>query len=195
MKFESISMQNKECRKVFDKIGAFLDVIYTEDIKALKPKFRQDYHKLYSFCTSYHAVMNQLWVYTEYKEDAIVKMQLEIDAFMVTYKELFGKDVTNYFHYLDSGHMTYYLRKYKGNIMQFSNQGWEGLNAWVKMIIKTKTQRGGACGTVTQAMRKRSEDAILDFCLRRLVWTFGYSDEELREMIDSNENDSTSNET
>lgn len=189
-KIESIAMQNKECRKVFNRIEDFLNVVYTPDIRQLNTDNEENYHKLVSFATSYHSVLEKLWVYKSYNDDEINVMQVQIDEFMVTYKSIFGEDITNYFHYLDSGHVTFFLKKYKGNIMQFANQGWEGLNAWVKMIIKTKTQRGGACGKISLRMRKRNEEAVLNFCLRRLVWTFGYSDNELRKMITDNENQS-----
>lgn len=187
-KMESIAMQNKECRKVFNKITGLIDILYTPAYREKNPDIESHYLNLVSFCTSYHRVLEELWEYKFYTDVECDAMQLRIDNFMVIYRNMFSADVTNYFHYLDSGHVIYFLKKYNGNIMQYANQGWEGLNAWVKMIILTKTQRGGACGVISQKMRKRNESAVLDFCLRRLVWTFGYSNAELRDMINENEN-------
>jgi hypothetical protein len=60
--------------------------------------------------------------------------------------------------------------------MQYANQGWEGLNAWFKMMIKTKTQRGGHAGING---RENLATACRKFSQRRLMWVFGYCGTEI----------------
>ena len=50
--------------------------------------------------------------------------------------------MTNYIHLLGSGHISYYLKKYR-NLYRYSNQSWERLNKRVKRFYLQRTQRGG----------------------------------------------------
>ena len=57
---------------------------------------------------------------------------------------LYGDEgVTNYVHYLGSGHIAEYLLHW-GNISSHSQQGWEAFNAAFKSFFYNRTQRGGA---------------------------------------------------
>lgn len=167
---ETISMSNNNCRKCFKQIDGLIDIIFN-DIED-----RSRFKMIKDFAQSYSSVMEKLWIDTEYKTNEIDEIQIEIDRFMVIYKDLYGKEVTNYFHYLDAGHVSFFLKKYNGNIMQYANQGWEGLNAWFKMVIKTKTQRGGYAG---KSGREYLSTACLKFSQRRLIWIFGYTGPEV----------------
>ena len=50
--------------------------------------------------------------------------------------------MANYIHLLGSGHISYYLTKYR-SLYRYSNQSWERLNKRVKRFYLQRTQRGG----------------------------------------------------
>ena len=50
--------------------------------------------------------------------------------------------VTNYFHHIISGHMRYFLIKYR-NFYMYSQQGWEHLNKRANGIYHQHSQKGG----------------------------------------------------
>lgn len=50
--------------------------------------------------------------------------------------------MTNYIHLLRSGHIRYYLKRYR-NLYRYSNQLWGRLSIRVKRFYLQKTQRGG----------------------------------------------------
>lgn len=176
---ETICMSNNNCRKCFKKIDGLIDVIFNVIVD------RSRYDRIKEFATSYSQVMEKLWIDKSYNTTEINDIQKEIDNFMDIYKSIWGDRLTNYFHYLDSGHVAFFLHKYKGNIMQYANQGWEGLNAWFKMVIKTKTQRGGNAG---KKGREYLATACRKFSQRRLIWIFGYKGPEIEKFTNERNN-------
>lgn len=171
---ETICMSNNNCRKCFKNINGLIDIIFDKVVD------RSRYAMITEFANSYSLVMEKLWIDIEYTTTQIDEIQVDIDKFMDLYKKIWTTELTNYFHYLDSGHVAFFLHKYRGNIMRYANQGWEGLNAWFKMVIKTKTQRGGNAG---EKGREYLATACRKFSQRRLIMIFGYTGDEIETFI------------
>ena len=62
--------------------------------------------------------------------------------FMLWLKLTGSAGVTNYFHHIISGHMQYFLIKYRTFYM-YSQQGWEHLNKRANGIYHRHLQKGG----------------------------------------------------
>ena len=63
-----------------------------------------------------------------FSDDEIVKLQKDIDMWYHAWMDLTGLEgMTNYIHLLGTGHISYYLFKYR-NMYMYSNQSWERLN-------------------------------------------------------------------
>ena len=81
--------------------------------------------------------------HNDLSDEQIDALEQEIALFAIDWKDVTGKDgVTNYFHYLTSGHLVYFLRKYR-NLYRACQQGWEAMNSWMKVFFLHHTKRGG----------------------------------------------------
>ena len=83
---------------------------------------------------------------------------------------VFPSGNSNYWHMIGSGHITWYLRKYK-TLGRFQNQGFEHMNHLVKRFFLTRTQRGGRCGS--SATRATRVEALGRWIQRRTMWLLG----------------------
>jgi hypothetical protein len=72
-------------------------------------------------------------------------------------------NIGNYFHYIFAGHVVEMMAKW-GNLAQYSNQGWEALNGYMKSAIHRISQRDGSANKG----RSRLIQFIRSICLRRL---------------------------
>ena len=66
---------------------------------------------------------------------------------MTTFLQLWDVNATsNYFHYIECGHIDYFLRKCEGNIMIYVNQRWDAMNGIFKFQLQGKATQGGHVG-------------------------------------------------
>ena len=73
-------------------------------------------------------IMTSLERKEDFTEEDINLLQDKINLFADLWLGLHGDEgMANYTHYLVSGHVTYFLRKYR-NLYKYSQQGWEYLN-------------------------------------------------------------------
>jgi hypothetical protein len=98
-------------------------------------------------------VWRELMIMARQKEDfsdeEIEEFTDLCDDFYEKWLEVKGRDgLTNYIHMVGSGHMSYYLRKWR-NLYRYSQQGWESLNAQIKAFFsqnsKGRTRWGFQC--------------------------------------------------
>ena len=109
---------------------------------------------------------------SDFSDDEIVALQRNIDLFHEAWYELCGKDgLTNYIHLLGSGHVMYYLKKYR-NLYRFSNQAWERLNNMLKMFYLQKTQRGES-GKYLSKVGPSHTRPMARWMQRILMWNTG----------------------
>ena len=97
-------------------------------------------------------------------DDEIDKFDDLVDDWFEEIVDNFGMDMlTNYIHMLGSGHISYFLRKYR-NLYRYNQQGWEGLNSKITDIFFRHTGKGGGLGN------KLYIDAVGKMLLRDLMW-------------------------
>ena len=87
----------------------------------------------------------------DYTTQELEKYCENADEFFQIWVELHGgQGNTNYIHMIGSGHMYHYMSKW-GNLTKYSQQGWEALNALIKLFFFRRTNKGGKhSGTLTQ---------------------------------------------
>ena len=78
--------------------------------------------------------------YTVYE---LNKYKIQADKFSQIWVVLSGRHgITNYIHMIGSGHTLVYMRRW-GNLTKYSQQGWEALNALIKLFFFWRTNKGG----------------------------------------------------
>jgi hypothetical protein len=118
----------------------------------------------------YKEIMIVIEKKTDLSNDEVDALQNKIDAFGDLWIELCGDEgMSNYMHYLISGHVCWFIRKY-GNLYKFNQQGWESLNWKLKAYYFRRTQRGGHGSGGKYLL------PIYLFLTRRLAWATGIGD-------------------
>jgi hypothetical protein len=109
----------------------------------------------------------------DFSNKEIDEFQLHCDKFTEAWLRLHkggNAGMTNYFHVIAAGHLTYYLRRWR-NLYRYSQQGWEGMNSVVKTVLHKRTQKGGHGG---KSGEKNSKvEPIARWMLRRLFFLSG----------------------
>ena len=97
-------------------------------------------------CERFVNIISMLESKEEFSQAAIDKFQLAADEFCDLYCGLTGRDgMTNYFHILRCGHISYFLEKYK-NFYLLSQQEWENVYSRFKRTFQNNTHKGGGRG-------------------------------------------------
>jgi hypothetical protein len=97
------------------------------------------------FLFHYVHVNEMLHSTAEYSAEDITELEQHIDAaYSLLIKSVGGKErgITNYFHYLGSGHLMWMVKRY-GNLWRFSNEGAESLNATASKRYNMFNNKGG----------------------------------------------------
>ena len=107
-----------------------------------------------------------------FTDEEIVAFQGDCDAFTRAWTALLPGDtgMTNYFHIVAAGHLSYYLREWR-NLYRFSQQGWEGMNSVVKSVYYKRSQKGGNGGKKGENNSKVKP--IVRWALRRMFFFSG----------------------
>ena len=94
----------------------------------------------------WNLMMEILRHHEDFSIDEINTYQHVADIFFREWLDLHQKDgLTNYFHMIGAGHLSYYLKRWK-NLYRYSQQGWEALNKYIKLYFFNRTQMGGYGG-------------------------------------------------
>lgn len=161
-----LTMPNVRVHKIIDSIDSLVDILIVHDTK------RGSRMKL--ALSMYKKFMKTLRKKEDFTEEEIEQVQCEIDEFAQIWIPLFGKDgMTNSFHMLIYGHISYYLYKWK-NLYRYKQQGWESLNNQFKHYYFHRTQKGGHTGNSDEKAEKMRPMAL---CIQRLIaWRSGIAE-------------------
>jgi hypothetical protein len=114
--------------------------------------------------------------------EQILSFQNDVDEFAQDWLWLYGNSaMTNYIHQLISGHIAYFMFKWK-NLYWHSQQGWwEALNSLIKTFYFRRTQRGGA---LNKGKGPKTKLLPLGKWLQRcLLWLCGYNWYKIEEVL------------
>ena len=134
-----LSFSNVTARRLVSNIDQIFDLVF---------KFHNDdgvRKQLFHECLKvmFPTIVTALRKRSSFSDDEITQLQKDIDNWYHAWMYLTGLEgMTNYIHLLGSGHISYYLKKYR-NLYRYSNQSWERLNKRVKRFYLQRTQRGG----------------------------------------------------
>ena len=132
-----------------------MDIVYEKQIDSVEKKAKQ-----VSINTKYNSMMGQLRNTQTFSENQLSLLQDTIDDYCETYLEQNGnRDVTNYLHTLQSGHIRNQIRRF-GNLFRYANIGFEAYIGTIRRYLQHRTQNGGnggkggmKVGNARQAMR------------------------------------------
>jgi len=133
-----------------------------------------------TFLYHYVHVNEKLHSTLEFTDEDITELEKDIDA-MYTYlvTRIGGAEngVTNYFHYLGSGHIVWMVKRY-GNLWRFCNEGLEHLNSLASKRYNGFNNKGGHKATCKQESRKNVLPfEVLGSWMARLgMWQIGTAD-------------------
>ena len=78
-----------------------------------------------------------------YTVDELDAYKVHADEFFQVWVKLHGRHgIKNYIHMIGSGHILIYMRRWS-NLTKYSQQGWEALNALIKLFFFRRTNKGG----------------------------------------------------
>jgi hypothetical protein len=128
--------------------------------------------KMWRKCVSqFQTLYFKLRTHLDFTENEVVLVQKQIDSFNGSWLELVKKEgMTNYINVLYSGHIDFYLRKWK-NLYRYQHQGWEHLNLQITYVFHHCTQHGGHIGNTSGMILKTWPLGM--WTLRMLYWLSG----------------------
>ena len=133
-----INLPNTRARKLIENIDPILDVALSHD-ENLRSKTKEA-------CGLYVRFTSIARQREDFTDEEIENFQDLVDDFTVIMVDLYQKPfMTNYFHMLASGHIKYYMEKWR-NLYRYEQQGWEAMNAMIKYFCKCQTFRGNLRG-------------------------------------------------
>jgi hypothetical protein len=153
-------MPNTHVRKFIDAFDELADNFMWHD-EERKIKWKQ-------CIAEWKLVMEMARQREDFSDEEIDQFGNQCDVFFELWVDLTQlQGMTNYFHMIGSGHMTYYLREWR-NLYRYSQQGWEALNSLLKNIYFRRTQRGGHKGD--GSTRNSKLEPIANWIQRRLFF-------------------------
>jgi hypothetical protein len=194
-----IKLPYDQSRKIFalEQLSGLRDLVHIA-IPASEHKKREEWMK---FLYHYVHVNEKLHSTLEYTAEDIADLEKHIDAtYSVLVTSIGGAEhgITNYFHYLGSGHVIWMIRRY-GNLWRFCNEGLESLNSLASKRYNGFNNKGGNKGRCKDNMKQKCLPfEVLGSWLARLsMWHLGTADTMFAvEFSDSIEwNDATSSYT
>ena len=194
-----IKLPYDQSRKIFalEQLPGLRELVHIA-IPASEHKKREEWM---NFLYHYVHVNEKLHSTLEYTAEDIADLEKHIDAtYSVLVTSIGGAEhgITNYFHYLGSGHVIWMIRRY-GNLWRFCNEGLESLNSLASKRYNGFNNKGGNKGRCKDNMKQKCLPfEVLGSWLARLsMWHLGTADTMFAvEFSDSIEwNDATSSYT
>lgn len=151
-----LSISGKHTSKYYDNYNGLVDVSIENEEKRCIWK---------SVIDKYIEFTKIIDKKTDLTDDEIDLFDDLVDDWFEEIVDNFGMDmITNYIHMLGSGHVSYFLRKYR-NLYRYNQQGWEGLNCKITDIFFHHTNKGGGKGG-----NQLYIEAVGRMLLRDLMW-------------------------
>ena len=147
-KLKSFSIASNRLRRTINKMEEIINMIYIDETDKLENMGYPSYAKIKDLFTNYNKMMEIFKIPGEQtlETEQIYAFQDSCDIFAAIFLEIFEpKHITNYFHMLFAGHITEMMIEH-GNLNQYTQQGWEGLNGVYKQALYKLSNRGGATG-------------------------------------------------
>lgn len=169
MVVQDLTMPNVHVRKFMEQLHEVTSVCF--DVSKENENARK--HEWDQCRTLWMIVVEMARKKEDFSDEEIDEFQLHCDKFTEAWLRLHkggNAGMTNYFHVVAAGHLTYYLRRWR-NLYRYSQQGWEGMNSVVKTVLHKRTQKGGHGG---KSGEKNSKvEPIARWMLRRLFFLSG----------------------
>jgi hypothetical protein len=148
----------------FDKTLIYL--LMNEDESGCDNLERESWYQFFSPLQNMFETMSQ---HEDFTDEELDILHVCFDDFYDLWITLCGRDgISNYIHFIITGHLMYYLRKWS-NFYWYENEGWEHLNSSIAYFYFNRTQRGGSAGTLSCEASQKVRPIGLWF-LRRLFW-------------------------
>jgi hypothetical protein len=133
-----------------------------------------------TFLYHYVNVNERLHSPLEYTAEDIEALEKDTDAaYCLFVKSIGGKErgVTNYFHFLESGHLMWMVRRY-GNLWRFCNEGVESLNGLASKRYNGFNNKGGYKSTCKDKSKLKCLpfEVLGDWLARLSMWHIGMAD-------------------
>ena len=165
------SLKNNLSRSMFLKIDKLID----EALKFHTNDYKVEWKNV---IVDYLEIIEMLLIRKPFTDEMIYKFQEKVDVYYVKWIKITSRNgMTNYIHFLGSGHVAYYLFKYR-NLYRYSQQGFEAMMGKIKAIYHRCTSRGGHGST----QEDRSHILqVAHFLMRMMMWNSGLGDEYFRQ--------------
>ena len=178
---EKENLTNTEARKYITGIHDIIATVFSPEMDQEDNKLTRDANEAKKLAWTnladlYHDLMDMARMEEVFTDVEIDEFHDLCGLFMDAWVQLNGYEhVTNYIHYIGSGHLVYYLRKF-GNLYRYSNQGWEALNQKIKRYYMNNTNHGGNVGGKRKIKLGHVEPLWLFFA-RNTLWKTGHGDQ------------------
>ena len=161
-KIGTINMENYKVRKCIDNIDQLIDFsIHDETRKIALWRCLSHYKKLMNIMRKADG---------NYTNEELEQFSHHSKEFFQAWIKLYGRHgVTNYIHMIGVGHMLAYMRLY-GNLNKYSQQGWEALNALIRLFFFRRTNKGGKNSGDNMTNMKSKLVPIGRLIQRRMLW-------------------------
>jgi hypothetical protein len=129
-----------------------------------------------SLMDTYIAMMTVLRQHEDFTDPQIDNLHLLTSLFMGKWVDCMkGSSITNYIHMVGSGHLTYFISKYR-SLYKFSQQGWEAMNQKLKYFYFHNTNHGGCGGRQAGALSGDHVLPLMRLMQRSILWDLGLGD-------------------
>ena len=164
------SLKNGLSREMFLRI----DDIIEEALRYHSNSYKNEWKEV---IVEYLNIVEILLIRKQFSDKMIYEFQDKVDGYYKKWIKLTGRNgMTNYIHFLGSGHVAYYFFKYR-NLYRFSQQGFEAMMGKIKAIYHRCTSRGGN----GSAEEDRSHILqVAHFLMRMMMWNSGRGDAYFR---------------
>jgi hypothetical protein len=173
---EKIKLPYDQSRKIFGmhQLHGLRELV---DIAVADTARREEWM---TFLYYYIRVNERLHSTLDYTEVDIAELEVDIDAaYGLLVTSIGGKErgVTNYFHYLGSGHIIWMIKRY-GNLWRFCNEGAESMNGMASKRYNMFNNKGGYKSSVKNEMKQKCApfEVLGDWLARLSMWHIGTAD-------------------
>jgi hypothetical protein len=95
---------------------------------------------------NYNSMMGLLRNIQTFTDEQLQNLQQSIDVYCDSYLAMHGnRDVTNYLHTLQAGHVRHQIRRF-GSLFRYANIGFEAYIGTIRRYLQHRTQNGGHGG-------------------------------------------------